>query len=210
MNQKEKNSAVILFTRSESLNDENTIYQRLCQSAHARNFTIAGSFAICREEFFDGLLHALDVCSKNKANYLLIDSILSIRLSYKELFAALEHLIKHKISLVIDEILLEPTMLLLCSSVLSSAAAIEKEQHSTRIKNSLQHRSLQGQRLGGRKYGSKPEEARIIRQIISLNEEGKSLDEICRLLAVNNIKTMQDKKWYPTTIKRLIDRYRKD
>ncbi len=94
-------------------------------------------------------------------------------------------------------------------TMLKTSAEIEKKQRSKRIKNSLQLITKKGRTLGGRKYGSIPEEARIIRQILQLDKEGKSLEAICLMLTANNIKTLQNKKWYPTTVKRLIERHKK-
>lgn len=210
--QREKNKAVILFEaeESEKEHEANEIYRRLWEYAQEHEMSIVGSFAAAKGEFFLAFSHAIKACSKNDATILLLDTLLSFQFSYKELSAALKMIADTTITLMVDGFCLDPKTSSVFLSMLNAAAKVEKEQHSSRIKNSLQLLSKKGKSLGARKYGSVPEEARIIRQIIGLNKQGKSLDEICRLLENNNIKTTQDKRWYPTTIKRLIDRHKKN
>jgi hypothetical protein len=84
--------------------------------------------------------------------------------------------------------------------------AKEHEERSSKIKQSLNLVKQSGRKLGGKPFGVTASELTIIQQILNLYKNGYGLKKICDLLESNNIKTVANKRWYPTTIKRIIER----
>ncbi len=211
MNKAEEKNVVILFVNQtisyESAKQDQYTY--LSSLARDQGLVITGCFAVPEEQFVLGFSHAMTSCLKHQAKILMLDQASSLFFNYQELSEALNSLTTHNISLMLGDFLISPNYLAVFLTMLRASAGAEKKARSGRIKNSLHLLSKKGVALGGRKYGSNPEEARIIRQILELHKDGKSLEDICLMLAVNNIKTLQNKKWYPTTVKRLIERHKK-
>ncbi|MCA9507147.1 MAG: recombinase family protein [Myxococcales bacterium] len=192
------------FERSEQFN-------LLCDRAATMGFEIAGFFAVPQSQSNLGFTHAIDSCLTHHAKTILINDFTKCELKYKELRIFMAALLKNNISLMSDDDrCLSLDNLKIFSDLLESCALAETKTHSTRIKQSLKELSQQGYVLGAKKFGSTPQEMRIIKQILKLESQGKSLQEICHLLSKNNIKTTRNKKWYPTTVKRLIDRNKKE
>lgn len=201
---------VILFITPETEEGSQTKqerYQKLSSRAREMGFIVAGVFAVPLSQCNLGFSHAVASCLAHGAKILFLESAHSLALGFEELAQALRVLVHNHITLMVgDTSVVTSDYLKIFLDVLEANAQAERNNRSGRIKNSLLQLAKKGVVLGGRKYGSTPEEARIIRQILKLNNEGKSLEEICQLLDKNNIKTARNKKWYPTTVKRLIER----
>lgn len=210
MSETPKEKVVILFLTSETeegLLAKQERYLKLSALAHGLGFGIAGVFAVPESQCKLGFSHAIAACIAHNAKTLLLDQINSLALGYDELAQAFKMLFKNDITLRLsDSLVVTSAHVQFIVDLLEANTQAERKARSGRIKNSLEKLSKKGIVLGGRKYGSTPEEARIIRQILKLDSEGKSLEEICQLLDKNNIKTARNKKWYPTTVKRLIER----
>lgn len=205
----ENQKAVAIFIASGSHEEENDAAKQvvLRECAMKLCLTIVSFVAIPRASLFERLGQALGICKSNGASALLIDEKKTFFLSHRELKDFFRILFEQKISVVAARsgAILTPDQLACCADFLQLSAQAEHEQHGKSIKRSLRLKKRQGIKLGGKKFA----DTEIIKQIVDLHKIGKSLHEICIILSANDVKSTHNKKWYPTTIKRIIDRENK-
>jgi len=170
--------------------------------------TIVSFVALPKISLFQRLSQTLGICRLNSANILLVDELKTLFLSHQELINFLKISQENKISIVSasSKALLTPEYLGVLSELLQTSIQAEANQRAKNIKKSLWLKRRQGVTLGGKKFGVIHEESEIIKQILELKKAGKTLQEICNILSTNDIKSMHNKKWHPTTIKRIINR----
>lgn len=93
------------------------------------------------------------------------------------------------------------------ATLLATALGVQVLERSQAIKKALA-RKKRVQPLGGVAFGQTEDERKLIGKICRLHNDGMSLQKICDFLSENNIDTVRHKKWYPTTVKRIIERIR--
>jgi DNA invertase Pin-like site-specific DNA recombinase len=176
--------------------------------AAAQSITIVGFWAVEKSKLSSGLKHALNSLKHNHANIIIFDEISTLRLSHNDLAEFLQLLLIHGINIIFakEDSLVGSSTINTLSQLLINSLQTDKEQRSQKIKKSLQMKKQKGELLGGRKFGSQPNESYVIKQIMKLREQGISLKTICQMLIQNDIKTAQNKTWHPTTVKRILDR----
>ena len=196
---------VALFISSEPHDEENDATKQalLRECAIKLSLTIVSFVALPKTSLFELLSQALSICKSNDAA-LLIDEQRTFFLSHRELENFLKVLDEYKISIIAARsgLILKPEYIALFINFLQLSAQAEHAQHSKSIKRSLKLKKRQGVKLGGKKFA----EDEIIKQIVELYKLGTSLQEICNILCANDVKSAYNKKWYPTTIKRIIIR----
>jgi len=103
----------------------------------------------------------------------------------------------------------------LCLNVLMSMAQWEREAIGERTSTALRHKQAQGEHVGSPAYGFKmlgkklvrvDSESEAIAFIQQLKLDGLSLQAIADHLNLENIRTKRDGKWYPTTIKNVLQK----
>lgn len=200
------NRAVALFKISSP--SSNDIQENIRDFAQEHNIDIIVFIGVHDNGELSSLLHAQSLVVANKVSMILIDSYktIAVSLKYGADFWANCH--KYAISLVSieDNITLSPAIMGIFNKILLSNMAKEHEERSCKIKRSLLLSKQKGVKLGGRSFGCSSQELNIIQQISKLHKSGFSLKKICDLLSINNIKTVANKKWHPTTVKRIIER----
>jgi len=178
---------------------------RECATKYCLN--IVSFVALPKTSLFEGLKQIIGIASSKNAHAFLIDEKDTLFLSGVELKNFFELLYKHKISIIAARsgLILGPHHVAVFADFLQTSAQAEHERHGQVIKRSLRLKKRQGIKLGGKKFA----EAEIIEQIMDLHRQKKSLHEICVILTMNDVKSTHNKKWYATTIKRIIDRENK-
>lgn len=177
--------------------------------SEAQAYRVVGLFAVSHDQFALAWAQALEACQANHAQALMIDSPVSLALLSTDFSKSCQYLANQQIKLIFADtkLIFEPAHLDGLGLIFDTLSKFEKSQQSSRIKRSLQKLTAKGQTLGGRKFGSRAHEERVVRQVLQLYHQGFSLQAICQKLHDNNIKTVNDKQWHPTTLKRIIERH---
>jgi DNA invertase Pin-like site-specific DNA recombinase len=210
----DQKNAVALFIATENTDafayqDKQTFIRDF---ALLHDIRIVGFLAIERFGIQNGITHAIELCSIHSARTLIIDDLRTFSLSHKDLVKLLGMLVSGNITIrfVSSNSILDHMVLNTMHHILMTSARMDNEIRSQKIKKSLVLKKRKGAKLGGRKFGSDTRETYVIHQILKLHSQGTSLLKICDLLAKNGIKTTQNKKWHPTTVKRILERMRKE
>lgn len=155
-----------------------------------------------------GLRHAIDLARAKYSTTIIVDDITTLMMPPQELIDAIDCLIQNDLTLAFgkNRTSFDKASLTTLRDLMVLTKKAEGVERSNRIKNSLRLRKQGGQRVGGRKFGFGLNEASIIDQILTLHAEGKSLQGICQALELSETKTVHNKTWHPTTIKRIIER----
>lgn len=178
------------------------------QLAYQKGFDIRAFLAVKPRDLQAGINHALMLCQTEKARCLIFENPQSLILMPKQLVSLLELLHERGIALAFaahPQLLMPEHSDILRVVLLASMKALHHHR-SQSIKRSLKHMKKQGMSLGGRRFGANEREERMAAQIVGMHRDGLSLQKICDLLSLSDIKTVQNKRWHPTTIKRIIER----
>jgi len=208
----EKQKAVALFASAlpKKVLDIDHKQDLLRACAEKSHFTIV-AFIAMRRASFERLSQAVELCRSYQAHALIIDEFATLCVPPKQLLTLIELINEHGISLIdanTGASFLYAHQLSLKGLFYTSNEA-EKTFQGTRIKRALRKRKRQGIRLGARKFGEQDHEALAIKQIVELYDSGLSLQKICNVLRSNHIKSVRNKNWHPTTIKRILERENK-
>lgn len=185
--------------------------QNLCRDFAARhNLVIVGFFAIAHDAARQ-VSHAVRYCLQSAIDALIIDEPETIALAQNHLRKIIEDLVAANVELgfISHDLMVPSATINVFFRLLIASNKADRIERSTIIKKSLLKKKQRGIPLGGRKFGAVEQESAIVRQILKLHAEGLSLQKICDLLAHHDIKTIHNKKWYPTTVKRIIERAQK-
>lgn len=176
--------------------------------ANRHQMTIVGFLATERSKLGSGIRHAISLCITNQASHIIIDDVTTLSLPPKDLTEVVGMLILAGVAVIFlaDGSVLDSPTLKTLHHLLSLSVLADNEARSQRIKKSLLIKKRKGAKLGGRKFGLASSESYVINQIMELRARGVSLQIICDMLEQNDIKTIQNKKWHPTTVKRIIER----
>jgi DNA invertase Pin-like site-specific DNA recombinase len=182
--------------------------EHIREFAEVHNLNIIAFYGVNDGGALAALLHAESILISEKAKMILIDAYKTIAVPIKDLQRAFDIWAKYEISLacVQDNIVLNHVFITSFKQILLASVAKEHEERSAKIKQSLKVVKQSGVKLGGKRFGISAKELTIIQQILKLYEMGFSLKKICDLLASNNIKTATNKRWHPTTVKRIVER----
>lgn len=205
-----KITAIALF-RAVNLHDEGLIKDRqncMRQFAERHHANIA-SFLMIEDGFCaEGVEHAIKLAQQQGSSLLVVDSEATISLSFKSLLQFFEIMVNIELCLgfMDSKAYFNQAALKSLCRILRSGIEGDFDQRSQSIKKSLQAVKQKGKKLGGKPFGVNSQQTLIIQQIIKLHKQGFSLQKICDLLSVYNIKTTLNKTWHPTTVKRIIER----
>lgn len=89
---------------------------------------------------------------------------------------------------------------------LKMARQFDQKIVAARIKRGLKHATLSGRRIGRRPFEDYEINTEIFENVHNMRERGLSLRDICKALNSAGVKTNSQKKWYPTTVKRMLER----
>lgn len=202
-------AAVALLSAGENnlgiAHDKQTLIRKFAEHHH---LSMVGFLVVEPGSVTTALNHALSLCSVHQARVIVVDQYSTLFLLPKDLKKTLALLVEQKITLAYahDGCILSEEALNGVYHLLSASIVCEQEHRSSRIKKSLLAIKKKGRHLGGKAFGGSSQELTVIKQIVKLHEDGFSLQKICDLLLVNNIKTVSNKRWHPTTVKRILER----
>lgn len=206
-------TVVVFFLGQDlsALEASREIEERLDDLALSEHHQIAGIFAARGSELNQALLQALSYSQKEKAKKLILDKEIILSASLNEQIEVFSRLSLAKMSLmIIGEASFDDKQLFFMQKMLKAFMEQEKKLRSKIAKQASQKLAQQGHVFGGKKYGQNQREKRIIKQILILHDEGFSFSAICKKLNDNKINTVHGKKWYPMTVKRIIERQLKN
>jgi hypothetical protein len=180
--------------------------------AEELDIAIVSFLAISPKAKRRGLEQALVFGQTLGAQYLILDESSILFLPTLEQGQILAGLSQAGISicLVNPKVCLEATCLHTWAELFMGGLKASSVAHSRQIKKGLAKRKKQGHPMGARPYGSNEGEVLALQEMLELTQKGMSLQKICDHLNRQNIQTVQQKTWYPTTIKRLLSRIRKN
>lgn len=203
MNQPRTRNAVALFSGADV--DLQTFMRDF---AKTHDFVLLGFFAIEADALEAALLHAFSMSKNAKLSVIIFDEYNTLHLPIKKLMEFFSALLEAHVEIIFakDNFRLTRDTIALFLQLLKQSDHVDAKMRSTRIKKSLLQKKRKGAVLGGRKFGSAHHESLVVKQIFSLRKQGKSLQEICELLAAHQIKTTKGKAWHPTTVKRILER----
>lgn len=200
-----KKSAVALFIASESSFDRQNLIR---EYATKSDLTIISFLAMDQTNIVSGMNHAIDLCIKSQASYIIVDEPAALAIPLKELINVIDRLANEAIhlSFAIMGLRIDTNSLMAFRAMIMASQTADNQLRSAKIKKSLLQKKRKGLILGGRKFGREANELKIINQILNFHTSGYTLQKICDLLTQSDIKTVQNKKWHPTTIKRILER----
>lgn len=201
-------TVLIFFLRRDNDADNNALFENL--RSIAQNFgPISAFLAVEKAALKESLQHALERAQKEKVNLVLFDSSETLYVSTADLAQFFSTCLKEELSLYFADngLLWSKAHVGQILNMLTSSLEVDSRLRSERVKGSLKALKARGLRLGGKRFGDRPEDRRIVQQVLGLHKDGLSLQKICSMLALSDIKTVQNKKWHPTTVKRIIERF---
>lgn len=204
----ETKNAIALFMSAGIVGDQEK-QTRMRDFALRQDLTVVGFFSIEKNKILEGIRHALTLCSRNRATSLIMDELATFFLPPRELLEVLRTMESSGITIMFaqENFHLDHKTLNIIWRFLHLSQNALREQRSEKIKKSLKKKGAVV--FGGRKFGAIASESYVIKQITHLREQGKSFQMICEMLENNHIKTAQNKKWHPTTVKRILERAQK-
>lgn len=164
----------------------------------------------------EGLQRVLATLDNGGADAVLIFKLDRLTRSVKDWNVLIEKYFTHKALLsVSDQIDTRTAAGRLCLNVLMSVAQWERESTGERTSMVLQHKKLQGHHCGAFPYGYETVEKELspigdeyaaIAMMRQMKADGATLQTIADELNTQGIATKRGGKWYPTTIKKIVDR----
>ena len=164
----------------------------------------------------EGLQRVLQTLDNGGADAVLIFKLDRLTRSVKDWNVLIEKYFTNKAPLsVSDQIDTRTAAGRLCLNVLMSVAQWERETIGERTSTALQHKKSQGHHIGSVPYGYEAidktlavveSEAAAIALIKDMKEQGLKLQAIADELNAQNIPTKRGGKWYPTSVKNVLER----
>jgi site-specific DNA recombinase len=164
----------------------------------------------------EGLQRVLATLDNNGADAVLIFKLDRLTRSVKDWNVLIEKYFTHKALLsVSDQIDTRTAAGRLCLNVLMSVAQWERETIGERTSTALQYKKSQGEHIGSVPYGYESidktlavveSEAAAISLIQEMREQGAKLQAIADELNAQNITSKRGGKWYPSSVKNVIER----
>lgn len=164
----------------------------------------------------EGLQRVLTTLDNGGADAVLIFKLDRLTRSVKDWNVLIEKYFTNKALLsVSDQIDTRTAAGRLCLNVLMSVAQWERETIGERTSTALQYKKSQGQHIGSVPYGYESidktlavveSEAAAIALIKDMKEQGLKLQAIADELNAQNIPTKRGGKWYPTSVKNVLER----
>jgi DNA invertase Pin-like site-specific DNA recombinase len=201
--------AIELLTAASNLSFPPEARQTILRDyAVMKSLEIVSFLAWDGNDSYSGWLHAIDFAKNSCAPTIIVDDMSTIILTVEQLINVIDALVINNLTLDLanDRVEFDAIYLGAMRNLLAMTKWAEGKKRSESIKKSLKLKKAQGQRLGGQRFGVLAHEANVVQQILKLHEQGSSLQQICQALALTDIKTVRNKKWHPTTIKRIIER----
>ena len=164
----------------------------------------------------EGLQRVLTTLDNGGADAVLIFKLDRLTRSVKDWNVLIEKYFTHKALLsVSDQIDTRTAAGRLCLNVLMSVAQWERETIGERTSTALQYKKSQGEHIGSVPYGYESidktlavveSEAEAISLIQEMREQGAKLQAIADELNAQNITSKRGGKWYPSSVKNVIER----
>ena len=164
----------------------------------------------------EGLQRVLTTLDNGGADAVLIFKLDRLTRSVKDWNVLIEkYFTNHALLSVSDQIDTRTAAGRLCLNVLMSVAQWERETIGERTSTALQYKKSQGQHIGSVPYGYESidktlavveSEAAAISLIQEMREQGAKLQAIADELNAQNITSKRGGKWYPSSVKNVIER----
>ncbi|MFN5471903.1 MAG: recombinase family protein [Pseudanabaena sp.] len=164
----------------------------------------------------EGLQRVLTTLDNGGADAVLIFKLDRLTRSVKDWNVLIEkYFTNHALLSVSDQIDTRTAAGRLCLNVLMSVAQWERETIGERTSTALQYKKSQGQHIGSVPYGYESidktlavveSEAAAIALIQEMREQGAKLQAIADELNAQNITSKRGGKWYPSSVKNVIER----
>lgn len=200
--------AIALFTKAPGKHSDTENEQALLRSCAEKSHLKIVAFVAMPRARAERLFQAIEFCKSYKAQRIIMDAMDTLYMPAEPLLSFIALLIHNKIDLIdasTGAFFLAPQLESLRALLETSALAL-KAFRGKNIKKSLHLKKRAGAKLGARKYGESPDELAVLKQVIELHDKGLSLQKICTILGSTDIRSVRNKKWHPTTVKRIIDR----
>lgn len=100
-------------------------------------------------------------------------------------------------------------------TITAAFAQMERDTIAERTKEALAHKQAQGEHVGsvpfgyvldGERLAQNEAEAAVIARVADLRNAGQTLQEIADTLNAEGISTKRGGRWYPTTVKNILER----
>jgi len=100
-------------------------------------------------------------------------------------------------------------------TITAAFAQMERDTIAERTKEALAHKQAQGEHVGsvpfgyvldGERLANHEAEAAVIARVVDLRNAGQTLQEIADTLNAEGISTKRGGRWYPTTVKNILER----
>lgn len=155
-----------------------------------------------------GLQQALSLLEAGQAEGLVIAKLDRLTRSVMDWNTLIEAYFSKKFALlsVADQIDTRTAAGRLVLNVLVSVAQWEREAIGERTKTALQYKKSQGVKLGAPSLGEAEEEIETLQFVKELRGQGLTLTAITARLNAEGFKTKRGGKWYPGTVKYLLDK----
>lgn len=178
---------------------------RACASQYGQEII---SFLAMSKINIKRLKQALLLCKRSGAKTIILDDFQHIFLEPKDLIDFLSEIADHGMGLIDakTKAFFESAHIKSMKQLFFISIKAKNELHKDKIKRSLRKKKQEGVRLGAHRFGDKPEEYEIMKYILELHKTGLSLNKICSYLNLREVKSAHHRKWYPTTVKRIIER----
>lgn len=100
-------------------------------------------------------------------------------------------------------------------TITAAFAQMERDTIAERTREALAHKQAQGEHVGsvpfgyvldGERLAQNENEAAVIARVVDLRNAGQTLQEIADALNAEGISTKRGGRWYPTTVKNILER----
>lgn len=182
--------------------------QEILRSCARRSHLQIMAFVALPKVSAERIFQALRLFQSYDARKLIVDAMDSFFMPAKSLVSFIDFLSENHLELVdaSTDAFFKPSHLESLRTMLQTSILAEKANRGKQIRKSLRLKKRAGAQLGGKKFGHAPEEKEIVERIIALYNSGISLQKICSILSSSDVQSVYRKKWYPTTLKRIIER----
>lgn len=176
--------------------------------AASRDITIVGFYSVDAATRLSGIIHAANICLEGGASHILFDEPATFMIETSALINVIDRLASKQcsVAMVSSQTIFSHGHLAAMRDIMLACGREDKNARRKNIKRALLKKKRRGFTLGGKKFGSDEQEKAALGMICEFASSGHSLQKICELLAMNDIKTTHQKKWHPTTVKRIIER----
>lgn len=183
----------------------------LVERTASLGFELTAVYADVRRELEagrKGLRAMLNDLQENRASCLVVESFESFADPHMKMLEAFKCVkeFNARICLLDENRVVSPEEVDLVVRALAMAREFDQRLNAARIRRGLQHASLSGRPIGRRPFEHDEANSEVLRDVQLMRERGLSLRDICKALNSAGVHTSSKRTWYPTTIKRMLER----